>query len=175
MYIGASLIAQLTKNLPAMQETLVQFLIRKIHWRRDRLPTSVFLGFPCGSAGRESICNVGDLQCRRHRFDSWVGKIPWRIERLLSPVFWPGEFHGLYSPWRCKESDTTERFSLFRLYIMCFNLVSVYFSSLFQNRKSFDNGDGTNFGNKNKLYGLCSPTMHIYICKLWSVSNLSVA
>ena len=24
------------------------------------------------------------------------------------PVFWPGEFHGLYSPWGCKESDTTE-------------------------------------------------------------------
>ena len=27
----------------------------------DRLPTSVFLGFPCGSAGKESACNVGDL------------------------------------------------------------------------------------------------------------------
>ena len=33
----------------------------KIHWRRDRLPTPVFLGFPCGSAGKESACNVGDL------------------------------------------------------------------------------------------------------------------
>ena len=28
---------------------------------RDRLPTRVFLGFPCGSAGKESACNVGDL------------------------------------------------------------------------------------------------------------------
>ena len=27
----------------------------------DRLPTPVFLGFPCGSAGKESACNVGDL------------------------------------------------------------------------------------------------------------------
>ena len=26
--------------------------------------------------------------------------------------FWPGEFHGLYSPWGCKESDTTEWLSL---------------------------------------------------------------
>ena len=26
----------------------------------DRLPTPVFLGFPCGSAGKESTCNVGD-------------------------------------------------------------------------------------------------------------------
>ena len=29
-------------------------------------------------------------------------------------VFWPGEFHGQYSPWGCKESDTTERLSLTR-------------------------------------------------------------
>ena len=43
---------------------------------------------------------------------SWVGKIPWRRERLPTPVFWPGEFHGLYSPWSRKESDTTERLSL---------------------------------------------------------------
>ena len=35
--------------------------VRKIHWRRDRLPTPVFLGFPGGSAGKESACNVGDL------------------------------------------------------------------------------------------------------------------
>ena len=33
----------------------------KIRWRRDRLPTPVFLGFPCGSAGKESACNTGDL------------------------------------------------------------------------------------------------------------------
>ena len=33
----------------------------KIHWRRDRLPTPVFLGFPCGSAGKESACDAGDL------------------------------------------------------------------------------------------------------------------
>ena len=33
----------------------------KICWRRDKLPTSVFLGFLCGSAGRESACNAGDL------------------------------------------------------------------------------------------------------------------
>ena len=31
-------------------------------------------------------------------FDPWVRKIPWRRERLLSPVFWPGEFHGMYNP-----------------------------------------------------------------------------
>ena len=44
--------------------------------------------------------------------DPWVGKIPWRRERLPSPVFWPGEFHGLYSPWGHKELDTTDWLSL---------------------------------------------------------------
>ena len=48
------------------------------------------------------------LQCGRPGFYPWVGKIPWRRERLPTPVFWPGEFHGLYSPWSHKESDTTE-------------------------------------------------------------------
>ena len=33
----------------------------KIPWRRDRLPTQVFLGFSGGSAGKESACSVGDL------------------------------------------------------------------------------------------------------------------
>ena len=35
--------------------------VGKIRWRRDRLPTQVLLGFPCGSAGKESACNAGDL------------------------------------------------------------------------------------------------------------------
>ena len=44
----------------------------------------------------------------RSVFGPWVGKIPWSRERLPTPVFWPGEFHGLYSPWGRKELDTTE-------------------------------------------------------------------
>ena len=35
--------------------------VGKICCRRGRLPTLVFLGFPCGSGGKESTCNVGDL------------------------------------------------------------------------------------------------------------------
>ena len=38
----------------------------------------------------ERVC----LQCRRPEFDPRVGKIPWRMEWLLTPVFLPGEFHG---------------------------------------------------------------------------------
>ena len=44
-------------------------------------------------------------------WETWVGKIPWKRERRPTPVFWLREFHGLYSPWGHKESDTTERLS----------------------------------------------------------------
>ena len=37
------------------------------------------------------------LQCGRPGFDPWVGKMPWRRERLPTPVFWPGEFRRLQS------------------------------------------------------------------------------
>ena len=53
------------------------------------------------------------LQIRRHGFDPWVGKVPWRRGELLTPIFLPGEVHGQrslvgYSVWGRKESDTTE-------------------------------------------------------------------
>src|SRR5574337_2168754 len=35
--------------------------VGKIRWRRERLSTPVFLGFPCDSAGKESACNAGYL------------------------------------------------------------------------------------------------------------------
>ena len=44
-----------------MQETPVQFLGQEDPQEKDRLPTLVFLGFPCSSAGNESARNVGDL------------------------------------------------------------------------------------------------------------------
>ena len=79
----------------------------KIHYKRDRIHTPVFLGLPGSSASKESACNVEDL-----------GSIP-GLGRSLgegkgypTPVFWPGEFNGLYSPWGRRESDTTEWLSL---------------------------------------------------------------
>ena len=53
--------AQLVRNPPAMQEPWLDSWVRKIHWRKERLPTAVFLGFPCASAGNESTHNEGDL------------------------------------------------------------------------------------------------------------------
>ena len=62
-YFGAFLVAQMVKNPPAMWETWIQFdpWVGKFPWGSDRLPIPAFLDFPCGLAGEESTCNVGDL------------------------------------------------------------------------------------------------------------------
>ena len=57
----APLVAQLVKKPPAMQRPWFNSWVGKIPWRKDRLPTPVFLGFPGGSDGKESACNAGDL------------------------------------------------------------------------------------------------------------------
>ena len=70
----------------------------------DRLPTPVFLGFPCGSAGKESTCNAGDL-----------GSIPGLGRSPGEGKGYPLQYSGLGIPctvWGCKESDTTEWLSL---------------------------------------------------------------
>ena len=100
-------------------------------------------GFPGGSAGKESTCNVGDpgsiaglgrspgegngnpLQypCLENPMDggAWQATVlgitksqTWmkRLTLLPTPVFWSGEFRGLYSPWGWKELDMTEQLSL---------------------------------------------------------------
>ena len=81
------------------------FSVRKIHWRRDSLPTPVFLGFPCGSAGKESICNAGDL-CSV----PGLGRSPGDGEG------YPLQYSDLENSMDCvvqghKKSDTTERLS----------------------------------------------------------------
>ena len=81
--------------------------VRKIFWRRDRLPTPAFLGFPCGSAGKETACNVGDL-----------GSIPGLGRSPGEGKGYPLQYSSLEnsmdcnSPWGHKQSDTTERLSL---------------------------------------------------------------
>ena len=77
---------------------LIPGLGGKICWRRNRLPTPVFLGFPCGSAGKESSCNEGDL--------GWED--PLEKGKATHSSIRLGEFHGLYSTWGCKELDMTE-------------------------------------------------------------------
>ena len=66
--------------------------VRKIHWRRDRLPTPVFLGFPGGSAGKESACNVGD-----------VGSIPGLGRSLGEGKGYPLQYSALENSMDCIE------------------------------------------------------------------------
>ena len=66
----------------------------------------MYFGLPWWLRGNESTCKAGDM-----------GSIP-RLGRSPGEgkgypfVFWPGEFHGLYSPWGCKEWGMTKRASL---------------------------------------------------------------
>ena len=83
--------------------------VGKIPWRRDRLPTPVFLGFPHRSDGKESACNVGDLGLIPGLGKSPEGGHgnPLQYSCLKKP-------HGQrsltgYSAWGCKESDMTKR------------------------------------------------------------------
>ena len=115
--------------LPQCRRPQFNSWVGKIPWSMARLPTPLFLDFPCDSVGKESAHSAGDL-----------GLIPglgilWRRERLPTPVFWPGEFHGSYSPWGCKESDTTEWLSLswrimdecfWYFFVFCFHLFFVF-------------------------------------------------
>ena len=76
-----------------------------------RSPPALQVDFlPAGPQGKPNNTGVDRLSLLQQIFPTqelnW--KIPWRRERLPTPVFWSGEFHGLYSSWGRKESDTTE-------------------------------------------------------------------
>ena len=70
-----------------------------------------YCGLPGGAGGKEPTYQC--KRCKRHRFDTWVGKIPWRRAWQPTPVFLPGESYGQrnlvdYSPYDCTELDVTE-------------------------------------------------------------------
>ena len=113
----------------------------KIPWRRDRLPTPVFFGLPCGSAGKESTCNAGDLgsipgsgrspgegigyplqyswaplvaQLVKNlpaMQETWVQSLGWEDPLEKGRLPTPIFWPG-DCPWDGKESDTTEQPSL---------------------------------------------------------------
>ena len=69
--------------------------VGKIRWRRDRLPTPVFLGFPGGSAGKESTYSAGGLgsipgwedalekeKATHSSILAW--RIPWTVQSMRS-------------------------------------------------------------------------------------------
>ena len=77
----------MVKNPAAVLETQVQSLIRKVPWRRERLPIPVFLDFPGGSDGKEPACSAGD-----------PGSIP-GVERS------PGDGNGNPLQYSCLENS----------------------------------------------------------------------
>ena len=97
-----SWVAQLVKNPPTMQETPVWFLGQEVPGRRGRLATPVFLGFPGGSDGKESTCNVGylGLILGLGRSPGGGHSNPLQYSCLKNPH----EQRSLvgYSPWGCK-------------------------------------------------------------------------
>ena len=76
-----------------LEKCVMTYIHHKVSYRVFLLLLKSSQSFPGGSAGKE-----GHLQCKRPGFDPWVGKIPWRREWLPTAGFWPGEFHGQYSP-----------------------------------------------------------------------------
>ena len=85
--------------------------VRKIRWRRNRLPTTVLLGFPHGAAGKESAYNAGDLD-----------SIPALGRSPGEGNGYPLQYSGLensmdYSPWGCKELDMKVQVCILSTYL----------------------------------------------------------
>jgi len=85
-------------------------------WRRDRLPTPVFLGFPFGSVRKESACNVGDL-----------GLIPGLGRSPREGKGYPLQYSGLENSMNCIFHGITKnrtRPSAFHFTLTLSNLLS---------------------------------------------------
>ena len=94
-----------------------------LHWQADSLPL-----VPPGKLNLQVESDANVISTLRASLvaqtvkdppamrETWVQSLGWKdpLEKgtLPTPVFWSEEFHGLYSPWCHKESDTTERLSL---------------------------------------------------------------
>ena len=127
-HLKASLVAQLVKHPPAIQETPVWSWVGKIRWRRDRLPTPVFLGFPCGSAGTESACSAGDL-----------GLIPALGRSPGEGKGYPLQYSGLENSIDCIVHGVAKRRtqpSDFHFHSLAFKLLGTSKGACFQNENS---------------------------------------
>ena len=127
------------------------------------------LGFPGRSMVEESACH-----CRRHQFIVCIiGKTPWRRKWQLTPLFLPGESHGLrklvgYHPWGSKESDdwATEHIYMllmyFQQYLFSLVLLPTHFFFFF-------------FGPHCEAYGILVPWPEIEpappAVEVWSLNH----
>ena len=74
--------------------------VGKIRWRRDRLSAPVFLGFPCGSAGKESAHSVGDLEPKPQLGLCTEGCRPFGRQQKPWKELLPGVSTGQEKSWR---------------------------------------------------------------------------
>ena len=90
------------------------FSIYLIFWGGDKncllIPGMSLGGLPRWLSGKESACQC--RRCKKHGFNPWVGKVPWKRAWQPTLIFLPGESCGQrslvgYGPRRCQESDTT--------------------------------------------------------------------
>ena len=105
--VGASLVAKLVKNPPAVQETLVRFLGHKDPLEKGQATHSSILGLPWWFS-RQRIC----LQSGRPGFDPWVWEDPLAEGEHGNPLQYSclENPHGQRSlvgcsPWGHKEMD----------------------------------------------------------------------
>ena len=96
---------------------------------------SIFsMGFPDGTGLKKILLPP---LCRRHGFKPWIGKIPGVRNGNPTPEFLPGESHGQrsladYSPWGCKQSNTTEcTHTHTHIYTIIYEISAKFFSYFF--------------------------------------------
>ena len=98
----------MVKNLPAMQETPVQFLGQEDPLEKGQATHSSILGLPCGSDGKESTCNAGDLGLIRGLGRSPGGGHVNPLQYSCSENPHGQRSLAGCSPWGGKELDMTE-------------------------------------------------------------------
>ena len=98
------MIAQLVKNLPAGDPGSIPGSGRSV---------GEGIGYPLQYSWAFLVAQL--VKNLLAMWETWVRSLgwedPWRRERLPTPVFRSGEFHGLYSPWGHKDSDMIEQLS----------------------------------------------------------------
>ena len=92
------------RNQKQFTSMLITEFFLRVAFLKKKWPLCYFQGLPRWHSSKESACNAGN----RHRFLSWVGKIPWRRKQQPTPVFLPRESLWTEKPGH-KEADVTWR------------------------------------------------------------------
>ena len=96
-------------------------------------------------------------------WETWLWSLGWE-ERLPTPVFWPGESHGLYSPWGRKLSDMTEWLSL--------HFTSIIVTASFQmpSTQSWKEGSScTSWNRRQKMTTDRDVLMELSLTQKWKI------